>query len=170
VIDEPHPNYLKQSFWEKLNGDNKTKLTERQYITILVLLALTRRNLGNGDDVSSEFVDAFLRHTALISEISLSERLVEAVELNDEAQSSLQEFCEEASVVLSSEEWATNMDSWQCISDVSDLVDGRLLGACVQNKSIGRNQTYQTLAKAMASSGAGSVSDDKAIEQEQQGM
>ncbi|KAF1954271.1 P-loop containing nucleoside triphosphate hydrolase protein [Byssothecium circinans] len=160
-IDEPRPNYLKRSFWDKMNGDSENQLTERQYVSLLVLSALR-----HGEDITEEFVDAFLRHMALISELHLSARLVDAGKLDEDACESLQEFCEEASVVLSSEEWAANMTTWQCTCDVADLVDGRLLAACLQNKSVGRNATYSSLVRAMASSGAGHVGDDKVFDQE----
>ncbi|PVH99267.1 P-loop containing nucleoside triphosphate hydrolase protein [Periconia macrospinosa] len=148
-IDEPRPNYLKRSFWEKMNGNGDAKLSERQYISLLVLSALL-----HGEVISSEFADAFLRHSALISQLHLSERFVEAEGLDEEASDMLQEFCEEASLVLSSEEWAINMRDWECICDVADLVDGRLLAACLKNKGVGRNESYEALSKAMAATGS----------------
>ncbi|KAF2646563.1 DEAD/DEAH box helicase-like protein [Massarina eburnea CBS 473.64] len=161
-IDEPRPNYLKQSFWDKMNSGSDTQLTERQYITLLVLSALK-----HSEDITDAFADAFLRHTALITQLHLSQRTVEATELDEAGRDSLQEFSEEATAVLSSEEWGTNMGTWGCICDVVDLVDGRLLAACIQNNAIGRNESYETLVKAMAASGAGISGDEKAVGQEQ---
>lgn len=148
-----------------MNGGTDIKLSERQYITLLVLSALK-----HGEDVSSEFVDAFLRHTALISELQLSERFVEAEDLDEELKDMLQEFCEEASLVLSSEEWATNMSDWECKCDVSDLVDGRLLIASIKNPEIGRNETYGRLVKAMEAAGASVATENSGASQIQDGM
>jgi hypothetical protein len=91
----------------------------------------------------------------LISGLSLQERLVSAAGLDEKVKESLEAFCEEASTILASEDWAENMEAWECGCDVADLVDGRLLSACLQDASIGANETYRTLAQACEALGAG---------------
>ncbi|CAI6308174.1 unnamed protein product [Periconia digitata] len=165
LTDEPRPNYLKRSFWDKMNSNNQSNLSERQYITLLVLLALI-----HGEDVSIEFANALIRHTALISQLRLSDRLVEADDLDDESRDMLQDFCTEASLVLSSQEWAANMADWGCKCDIADLVDGRLLAVCIKNKGIGQNETYGTLLKALEAAGSNAVDEHNAASQAQTEM
>lgn len=83
-------------------------------------------------------------------------------DLDDKVKESLEVFCEEAATILASEDWAENMEAWACGCDVADLVDGRLLSACVQDASIGVNEIYRTLAQACGALGAGLPSDDNA--------
>jgi hypothetical protein len=130
--------------------------TEREYITVLVLFALLAGNRATRD-----FSDAFLRHTALLSQLHLSERLVEAADLSEENTTSLELFCDEATAVLSSETWASNMADFQCPCDVADLVDGRLLAACIKDKTLGQNEAYQSLTQALKSVGTGSLDNEK---------
>ncbi|KAJ4346790.1 uncharacterized protein N0V89_010722 [Didymosphaeria variabile] len=157
AIDEPRQRYLERSTWDSVTSKVKDQLTERYYLTVIVLSALLA-----GNKVTKDFVSAFLRHSALISGLSLQERLVSAANLDDKVKESLEAFAEEASTILASEEWAENMESWGCGCDVADLVDGRLLSACLQDASIGANELYSTLAQACEALGAG-FSSDQAI-------
>ncbi|KAF9737049.1 DEAD/DEAH box helicase [Paraphaeosphaeria minitans] len=155
AIDEPRQRYLERSTWESVTGKVKVQLTERHYLTVIVLSALLA-----GNKVTKDFVSSFLRHTALISGLSLQERLVSAAGLDEKVKESLEVFCEEASTILASEDWADNMEAWNCRCDVADLVDGRLLSACLQDAAIGVNDVYRTLTQACEALGAGISSND----------
>jgi hypothetical protein len=139
-------------------------LTEREYITVLILYALLA-----GSKATKEFTDAFLRHTALVSQLHLSERLVKAANLDEAATESLELFCDEALAILTSETWRDNMVAFQCACDVADLVDGRLLAACLKDKTLGRNESYQSLLQAMKTIGSGSIGDESATTNGSQG-
>ena len=149
AISEPRQRYLDSATWDSVKSKAQVQLTERQYLSVLVLSALFA-----GGKATSDFVSAFLRHTALLSHLTLQERLVPEAQLDDNAIQSLELFCEEASTILASEQWAENMESWKCDCDVSDLVDGRLLSACIQNPSIGADETYRMLCEASGALGA----------------
>lgn len=82
-----------------------------------------------------------------------------AAKLDGKHKESLEAFCEEAATILASEDWAENMEAWNCGCDVADLVDGRLLSACLQDASIGINEVYQALAQACGALGAGFSSE-----------
>jgi hypothetical protein len=123
-----------------------------------------------GSKATKDFADAFLRHTALVSQLHLSERLVKPATFDDAVTASLELFCDEATAILSSETWKDNMDALKCSCDVADLVDGRLLAACLKDKSLGRNESYQSLLKAMKTLGSGSIADENVAANGSQGM
>ena len=155
---------MDRSIFESIKTD-AAQLTEREYITVLILYALLA-----GNKATKDFSDAFLRHAALISQLHLSERLVKPAELDERATASLELFSDEATAILSSETWRDNMVALQCSCDVADLVDGRLLASCLKDKSIGRNETYQSLLQAMKSVGSGSIGNENAATNGTQGM
>ncbi|KAJ4293474.1 hypothetical protein N0V90_008757 [Kalmusia sp. IMI 367209] len=155
AVSEPRQRYVERATWERITTKVKEPLSERQYLTVLVLSALLA-----GNRVTKDFVAAFLRHTALISLLSLQERLVSAADFDEKNSASLELFCEEACTILASEQWAENMEAWKCGCDVADLVDGRLLSACLQDSSIGTNEIYGTLAQACGALGAEASSDE----------
>jgi ATP-dependent RNA helicase DDX60 len=145
--------------FDTVKGSINIQLTEREYLSILILTALI-----SGGRISKGFADAFLRQQALISQLHLSERLVEAPALDEEAGECIEEFCEEACAILSSGAWASNMSDFECSCDVADLIDGRLLAACLQDTSIGINKTYQSLLKAILSLGPKNFSGGQAAD------
>lgn len=155
VVDEPRQRYIEESTWESIASKVKEPLTERQYLAVLVLSALLA-----GKKVTKEFVSAFLRHTALISELTLQERLVPAADLDETTVASLELFSGEACTILASEEWAENMEKWNLQCDIADLVDGRILSACVANASTGTSALFQTLSQACEALGAGALNSD----------
>lgn len=165
AISEPRQRYLDHATWDSVVSKAHAQLTERQYLSVLVLSALFA-----GGKATSDFVSAFLRHTALLSQLSLQERLVSEANLDEKTAEALELFCEEASTILASEQWAENMESWKCDCDVSDLVDGRLLSACIQNPSIGAGETYQVLSQACAALGASFSIDTAATSSSHSGM
>jgi len=163
-VPEPRSKYLDRSIFESIKSDAEP-LTEREYMTVLILYALLA-----GSKATKEFSDAFLRHTALVSQLHLSERLVKPANLDEEATASLELFCDEASAILSSETWKDNMATFQCSCDVADLIDGRLLAACLKDKTLGRNESYQSLLQAMKAIGSGSIGDENSTSNGSQGM
>jgi hypothetical protein len=52
------------------------------------------------------------------------------------------------------------MNEWNGSCDVADLVDGRLLSACLHNSSIGAIEAYHTLVQACGALGASFSSDE----------
>lgn len=155
---EPRPQFLTRSIFDTVKANINHELTERQYLTLLVLSMLQSE-----DKTTGKFSNAFLRHTALLAQLRLSERLIEVSDLSNSDSASVLLFCEEATTVLHSAAWAGNMRAWQCDCDVADLVDGRLLAACLRDASIGRNEYSQSLLRVLASLGANGISDETEV-------
>lgn len=95
-----------------------------------------------------DFAVALLRHTALLSELSLTDRLVQYQEPSEESRALVLEFCREARRLLAQEAWSSEMSNLASACDVADVIDGRLFAACLQGTSASSSELFQSLAQA----------------------
>jgi hypothetical protein len=114
-------------------------LTEREY---LVVLLATKLGI-------SELYTALLYQTALLSEISLSHRLLDAQEPSAELQDFVVKFAQDARQFIDCAAWDEALSDADC--DIADLIDGRLLSFCVQNPPEEQNKRFEMLRSAAAS-------------------
>jgi hypothetical protein len=96
----------------------------------------------------TELAVAFLRHTALLSRLSLAERLLDIPEGSEDVKSFLSRFSIGARTIIGSKTWPSDVKGLSSGCDVADLVDGKLFAACVQEPSLGGGDRYDLLAKA----------------------
>jgi superfamily II RNA helicase len=120
------PEHLRKAI-ENINESCEQTLTEREYLTVLVVSKL----VSKGDH--SELAAALLSHTALLAEISLSDRLLGVQEISSDAQNFVIKFAHEARNLINSNAWFEEFASVDAICDVADLIDGRLLAYCLQH-------------------------------------
>lgn len=114
-------------------------LTEREYLVVLLA-----GKLGFGESYT-----ALLYHTALLSEISLSHRLLDTQEPPEELQEFMIKFAHEAREVIESAAWDEAVSDADC--DIADLIDGRLLNFCFKNPPKEQNKRFEMLRIAAAS-------------------
>ncbi|KAF1994834.1 DEAD/DEAH box helicase [Amniculicola lignicola CBS 123094] len=121
---------------------------------LLTLLTLSQTSSNGSDD--ADLRSAFLRHTVLLSQLPLQERLLDAPTLPEKAQTFLASFCHEARRIIESKIWQDEVAKHDLECDVADLVDGKLLSICIQNPSIGAGKRLQLLLAAIKATGQGS--------------
>lgn len=117
-------------------------LTEREYLTVLVASQLASSSSNN-------LTPALLQHTALLSELPLSDRAIATQEMPEEISAFILEFCHEARKFIGSPAWSDAFSGHpEC--DLADLIDGRLLALCAQDPSVESSELLDTLKKATA--------------------
>ncbi|PSN74496.1 P-loop containing nucleoside triphosphate hydrolase protein [Corynespora cassiicola Philippines] len=124
----------------------ETDLTEREFLAVLCVSKLIRQ-----DAAAVEFAAALLRHVALLSQLGLPERRYQSMTLSTNFVSLLDKFCSDVRTVVESEDWAEDIEEYTLSCDVADLVDGRLLAACLNDSSLGAGtERFQLLLRAAA--------------------
>ncbi|KAJ4411487.1 hypothetical protein N0V91_001271 [Didymella pomorum] len=126
-----------------IKSSNEHPFTEREYLAVLVASKFASKTKDHQD-----FAIALLRHTALLSELSLPDRLMHYQEPSEESRSLILEFCQEARKTLSQPSWSEEAGKEAAACDVADLIDGRLFAACLQNSSAPTSDLFQYLARA----------------------
>ena len=122
---------------------NGNGFTERECLAIIIAA-----NFASKTKAHQDFAIALLRHTALLSELSLTDRLMQYQEPSQESQALIVEFCQEARKALVQSAWVEDAGKQATACDVADLVDGRLLASCLQNASSTDSDLFQSLALA----------------------
>jgi hypothetical protein len=121
--------------------EDEEQLTEREYLTILVA-----SKLASASD-QSELTAALLGHTALLAELSLSDRLLDTQETTQKTQDYITKFAKEARDLINSNAWFEEFASVDAVCDVADLIDGRLLAYCLQHGS--KSERLEVLSDAL---------------------
>ncbi|KAF2467823.1 DEAD/DEAH box helicase [Lindgomyces ingoldianus] len=129
---------------KRINSSRKQSLSEREYLTILCISKFAVRN-----GVMHEYGSALLRHTALLSELPISERRITTTDLPNNAEAFLARFSELSRTIIDSQSWSSNISKFSAHCDIADLVDGRLFAACVHDYRCGRNMRYKLLIDAV---------------------
>jgi superfamily II RNA helicase len=129
----------------QIKSSMSTPLTERECLTVLIL-----SNLGNENGRLSQYASAFLRHTALLSQLALNDRILDAEPLDEPAEEFLDNFTTRARLLLHFDVFSqdTLEASLQC--DVADLVDGSLFSACLHDSKCGMGTRYQLLLDTLS--------------------
>ncbi|KAJ8108297.1 hypothetical protein OPT61_g8268 [Boeremia exigua] len=117
--------------------------TEREYLAVLVASKFAAKTKDHQD-----FAVALLHHAALLSELSLPDRLMQYQEPSQESRTLTLEFCQEARKILAQTAWSEEADKLAVACDVADLIDGRLFASCLQNSSAPTSDLFQSLARA----------------------
>ncbi|KAF2734355.1 P-loop containing nucleoside triphosphate hydrolase protein [Polyplosphaeria fusca] len=136
-------NYQSSDIDYKAVSDMTETLTERDLVNISAL-----RKMEPGGVGSSAISSAFLRHLALLHELPLSERILAPAAAQ---QVPLAKFCKVLRGILEARSWQEQVDGLDLACDVADLIDGRLLSACLENKELGTGQHYDMLLEAAKS-------------------
>jgi hypothetical protein len=89
---------------------------------------------------------ALLAETGLLAEISLSDRLLDSVDIPQRIQDFIATFAKDARKLISSAAWHDEIDEYEPVCDVADLIDGRLLAYCVEHPS--KTDRFEVLRKA----------------------
>lgn len=104
------------------------KISEREYLTVAALAQIMLKDKSN-----APLAYAFLVHTVVISEVSLSDRplLSGTGKVNDKKRLSafMAEFAHISGAILEQKLWSSVMDSEAIHCDVADLIDGRIFMA-----------------------------------------
>ncbi|KAF2702832.1 DEAD/DEAH box helicase-like protein [Pleomassaria siparia CBS 279.74] len=137
----------------KIKSSVQGELTEREYLTVLLVA-----RIGSQDKSVTPLLSALLRHTALLSELPLHERLLANSVISAEASKFILNFCPEARRILESKAWSTDITGINSSCDISDLIDGKLFAACAEDSSLGTGERFDLLMSAL-----GSLSDTKSI-------
>ncbi|KAI8933310.1 hypothetical protein NX059_009935 [Plenodomus lindquistii] len=117
-------------------------LTEREYLTVLVASQLASSG-------TSDLTLALLQHTALLSELRLSDRAIADQEITQDVNAFILTFSHEARKFIGSPAWSDAFSGHpEC--DLADLIDGRLFAACARNPSTESSELLDTLKKATA--------------------
>lgn len=131
-----------RGFLQTIRGSCDQLLTEREYLTVLVASQLASSDSNN---LSS----ALLQHTALLSELRLSDRIFASQAIPEQVSDFILSYCHEARKFISSPAWADAFAGHpEC--DLADLVDGRLLAYCAQQPSTESSELLKALQKATA--------------------
>ncbi|KZM19932.1 RNA helicase [Ascochyta rabiei] len=117
--------------------------TEREYLAVLIASKFASKSKNH-----QNFAVALLRHTALLSELSLPDRLMQYQEPSQESRTLILEFCQEARRVLAQAAWSQEISELATTCDVADLIDGRLFASCLQDPSAPSSELFQSLARA----------------------
>ena len=126
-----------------IKSSTERVLTEREYIAVFVASRFAAKTKDH-----QNFAVALLRHTALLSELSLPDRLLQYQEPSQESGALVLEFCQEASKALTQTAWSQEIDGLATTCDVADLIDGRLFASCLQGASVTSSELFQSLARA----------------------
>lgn len=126
-----------------IKSSNEHAFTEREYLAVILAAKFASKTKDHQD-----FAVALLRHTALLSELSLPDRLMQYKEPSRESQSLTVEFCQEARKIIVQTAWGKETDQSAAACDIADLVDGRLFASCLQNSSPASSDLFQYLARA----------------------
>jgi len=84
-----------------IKSSNEHAFTEREYLAVLVASKFASKTKDHQD-----FAIALLRHSALLSELSLPDRLMHYQEPSQESRTLILEFCQEARKALSQPSWS----------------------------------------------------------------
>lgn len=122
---------------------NGNSFTERECLAVIIAANFASKTKDHQD-----FAVALLRHTALLSELSLPDRLMQYQEPSQESRALIVEFCQEARKALVQSAWVEDAGKQAAACDIADLVDGRLLASCLQNASSTDSDLFQSLARA----------------------
>ncbi|KAL6706224.1 hypothetical protein ACN47E_005959 [Coniothyrium glycines] len=137
IVDLAHM----RGFLHTIKTASDELLTEREYLTVLVASELLK-----GDDTNMSL--ALLQHTALLSELQLSDRLLPTQEIPDDVRAYILRFCNEARKFVASPAWSEAFSGHpEC--DLADLIDGRLLALCVQQPPAQSTELMERLRKAV---------------------
>ncbi|KAH7396308.1 DEAD/DEAH box helicase-like protein [Pyrenochaeta sp. MPI-SDFR-AT-0127] len=139
--DELEPADLRDSL-QKIRKSCDQLLTEREYLTVLIVSKFISSQ--------KDFSVALLYHTALLSELRLSDRLIASrAPASQEYSAFVLDFCREARKYIGSTAWADAFAGHpEC--DVADLIDGRLLALCTQNPPLEHTEQFGILQQAVA--------------------
>ncbi|KAF2113529.1 hypothetical protein BDV96DRAFT_577961 [Lophiotrema nucula] len=133
---------LPRTVLNALKEDSLKVLTEREWLTVTTLSAMSAQSSDLKD-----FTSTFLRHTALLSELSLPQRLLEPPPTS--TNPSFTKFCAIASDIVKSDSWISAVGDLNLTCDLADLVDLRLLWACRQDTKLGTVERLALLEDAM---------------------
>jgi hypothetical protein len=125
---------------EVITKSSEQSLSEREYLTVLLASKLVAA------DDEDELTTALLSHTALLAEISLSDRILDAQESSEEIEEFFITFAEEARKLISSTAWRDAFPAEETTCDVADLIDGRLFAYCAKHPS--KSERFEVLRAA----------------------
>ena len=108
------------------NGQQFAQPTsERECLSLIVLARLLRTNI-----VAKQQILSFVVHSILICNVAISSRGLDwGAEAEESTSSFIQEFVQCADQIVKSPPWKPMMDDNGIACDITDLVDGRMLGA-----------------------------------------
>ncbi|KAF2871247.1 DEAD/DEAH box helicase-like protein [Massariosphaeria phaeospora] len=129
---------------KKIQSAGQSGLSEREYLTVIIATKLGAKN-----EAFNKHSRAFLRHTALLSQLRLSERRLEVTDLPEDATTFLRELYSELQTLLESPHWGNDINKLKPTCDIADLFDGRVFAACVQDSSLGEGKRYEVLLNAV---------------------
>lgn len=139
---EPDTAALQDSL-ATIRSSNEHAFTEREYLAVVIAAKFASKSKDHQD-----FAVALLRHTALLSELSLPDRLMQYQEPSQESRALTVEFCQEAREILKQTAWSEDVDKSAAACDLADLIDGRLFASCLQNALPASSDLFQYLARA----------------------
>lgn len=136
IVDLAHM----RGYLQTIRGSCDRLLTEREYLTVLVASQLASSS-------SSHLTLALLQHTALLSELRLSDRAMAERPIPEDVSTFILKFCHEARKFVGSPAWSDAFSGHpEC--DLADLIDGRLFAACTQTSFPESSELLDTLKKA----------------------
>ncbi|KAF2826826.1 P-loop containing nucleoside triphosphate hydrolase protein [Ophiobolus disseminans] len=141
-----NPDHLRKAI--EAIDKSSDEFTEREYL--IIILASKAGDQGG-------LTSALLAETALLAEISLSDRLLDAQETPQRVQEFITTLAREARKLLASDAWRDEFEEYDVVCDVADLIDGRLLAYCVQHPS--KTDRFEILRKATATLSGHDVPD-----------
>ncbi|KAF2742177.1 P-loop containing nucleoside triphosphate hydrolase protein [Sporormia fimetaria CBS 119925] len=143
----------------KIKSICDSPLTERECLAVLLIADHIDKN------ELDKYASAFLRHAALLSEIPLKNRSLEATSVSEEAQTFLDGFVNDARQILESAIWAEDVASTGAPCDIADLVDGHLFAACLEDPACGTGSRCDLLFRAVAGLIGGEVAAPATVSQ-----
>lgn len=120
---EINPTHLSKAI-QAIESIAETPLTEREYLAILLATKLASTN-------DPELSTALLHHAAFLSDLSLSDRLLDTQQVPAKVHDFVINYSREARKIITSSAWDDELDEIAC--DIADLIDGRLFAFCVLN-------------------------------------
>ena len=132
-----------QQALKTIQSSDEQAFTEREYLALLVA-----SKFASGSKDHQDFAVALIRHTALLAELSLTDRLLQYQEPSQQSRGIVLEFCQEARNVLVQAAWSQEISGLTATCDIADLIDGRLLASCVQGFSTPSSELFQRLLRA----------------------
>ncbi|KAF2276452.1 DEAD/DEAH box helicase-like protein [Westerdykella ornata] len=148
--EPPFHEGLREALDKVKTNEKNSALTEREYLSLVVLSKLLRE-----EDTSGYHASAFLRHLTLLTELPLPNRSVVSEPLLGADQEFLHKFIQEARRVLDSGAWGPRFSDFKVNHcDIADLVDGHLFSACLHDQHCGAGPRYELLRGALNALGA----------------
>lgn len=128
-----------RGFIQTIRESSDRPLTEREYLTVLVASKLSASD--------ANMTSILLHQAAALSELALSERIIEHQEIPEEVNTFIIDFCREARKFICSPAW-TEAFAGHPDCDLADLIDGRLFALYARTDSPTPSAHFETLLKA----------------------